>query len=128
VYLVGILRSAIAISESFHNLYVRGLSLLVSSRTSLFPLRNSDFVRLNTMATAVIYTAPECPHSKKLKEFLKEKGVQYEEKCVLTNPETFEELAKVTGHKAIPVTVVGEDVFVGFDRRVERRLGRRLGG
>jgi glutaredoxin len=80
------------------------------------------------MATAVIYTAPECPHSKKLREFLKEKGVQYEEKCVLTNPETFEELAKISGHKAIPVAVVGEDVFVGFDRRVERRLGRRLGG
>ena len=80
------------------------------------------------MATALIYTAPECPHSKKLKEFLKEKGVQYEEKCVLTNPKTFEELAKVSGHKAIPVTVVGEDVFVGFDKRVERRLGRRLGG
>ncbi len=80
------------------------------------------------MAMAVIYTAPECPHSKKLKEFLKEKGVQYEEKCVLTNPGTFEELAKISGHKAIPVTVVGEDVFVGFDRRVERRLGRRLGG
>lgn len=80
------------------------------------------------MTTAVIYTAPRCPHSKKLKEFLKETGVQYEEKCVLTNPETFEELAKVSGNKAIPVIVVGEDVFIGFDRRVERWLGRRLGG
>ena len=101
---------------------------MVSNRISLLPPRNGDFVRLNTMVTAVIYTAPECPHSKKLKEFLNEKGVQYEEKCVLTNPGTFEELAKISGHKAIPVVAVGEDVFVGFDKRVERRLGRRLGG
>ncbi len=128
VYLVRILGSVNTFSESFHNLYVGELPLLVSNRISLQPLRNSDFVRFNTMATAVIYTAPECPHSKKLKEFLNEKGVQYEEKCVLTNPGTFEELAKISGHKAIPVTAVGDDIFVGFDKRVERRLGRRLGG
>ena len=79
------------------------------------------------MAKVVIYTAPECPHSKKLKEFLKESGMEYEEKSILTNQETLEELIEVSAQRAIPTTVLGEDVYVGFDRRTERRLKRKLG-
>ena len=80
------------------------------------------------MAKVVIYTAPECPHSKKLKQFLSEAGTEIEEKCILTNPETLAELIEVSAQRAIPTTVLGEDVFVGFDRRTERRLKRKLGG
>ncbi|MCK5150741.1 MAG: glutathione S-transferase N-terminal domain-containing protein [Candidatus Thorarchaeota archaeon] len=79
------------------------------------------------MVRAIIYTAPKCPHSQKLKEFLKETGIDFEEKCVLTNPETFEEVFKETQQKGIPVTIIGGDVFVGFDRRTERRIKRTLG-
>jgi glutaredoxin len=80
------------------------------------------------MTKVVIYTAPECPHSKKLKQFLSESGTEIEEKCILTNPETLAELIEVSAQRAIPTTVLGEDVFVGFDRRTERRLKRKLGG
>lgn len=80
------------------------------------------------MTNAIIYTAPECPHSKKLKEFLKEKGVTFEEKCVLDNPDLFDELLEVSQQKAVPVTLIAGDVYVGFGRRMERRLGRKLGG
>ncbi|MFX1369167.1 MAG: glutaredoxin family protein [Promethearchaeota archaeon] len=79
------------------------------------------------MPTVVIYTAPECPHSSKLKEFLKEAGVSAEEKCILTNPETAAELKKLSGQMAIPVASVDGEIFVGFDRRAERRLKRKLG-
>ena len=79
------------------------------------------------MATATIYTAPKCPHSEKLKQFLDEQGVKYEEKCVLTNMELFEDIFEKTQQKGIPVTIVGGDVFVGFDRRTERRIKRTLG-
>jgi glutaredoxin len=80
------------------------------------------------MPTAVVYTAPDCPHSKKLKEYLKELGVEVEEKCVLTTPGLFDELYKLSEQKAVPVAVIGEDVFVGFDRRAERRIKRAVGG
>ncbi|MFW9967535.1 MAG: glutaredoxin family protein [Candidatus Thorarchaeota archaeon] len=78
------------------------------------------------MTKVVIYTAPECPHSKKLKEFLADVGVEVEEKCILADPETLAELIEVSAQRAIPTTVLGDDVFVGFDRRTERRLKRKM--
>ncbi|MFX0108808.1 MAG: glutaredoxin family protein [Candidatus Hodarchaeota archaeon] len=79
------------------------------------------------MAKAVIYIAPDCPHSKKLKEFLDSIGTSYDEKCILTDSTTLEELIEVSSQRAIPTTVIDGDVFIGFDRRTERRLRRKLG-
>ncbi|MHA2380368.1 MAG: glutaredoxin family protein [Candidatus Thorarchaeota archaeon] len=79
------------------------------------------------MTKVVIYTAPECPHSKKLKDFLSGINTEFEEKCILTSPETLEELVKASGQRAIPVTAIEDEIFVGFDRRTERRMKRQLG-
>ena len=79
------------------------------------------------MTKAIIYTAPECPHSKKIKNFLLENNVDIEEKCVLSSAGTFEELKKISGQMAIPVTIIDGDVFIGYDRRSERKLKRKLG-
>ncbi len=79
------------------------------------------------MTKAVVYMAPDCPNSKKLKDFLTDVGLEFEEKCVLTDPAVFDELAEVSGQKAIPVTVIGDEFYVGFDRRTERRMKRKLG-
>ncbi len=79
------------------------------------------------MSKAIVYTAPECPHSKKIKNFLLENNVDIEEKCVFDSADTFEELKKVTGQMAIPVTIIDGDVLIGYDRRTERKLKRKLG-
>jgi glutaredoxin len=79
------------------------------------------------MPKAIVYTAPECPHSKKLKEFLVENGIDFEDKCILTSSDIREELKRVSGQLGIPVTVIGDGVFIGFDSRVERRIKRQLG-
>ncbi|MHA1909671.1 MAG: glutaredoxin domain-containing protein [Candidatus Thorarchaeota archaeon] len=79
------------------------------------------------MATATVYTAPKCPHSEKLKEFLTEQGVSFDEVCVLTNLESFDEILEKTQQKGIPVTIMGSEVIVGFDRRTERKIKRTLG-
>jgi glutaredoxin len=79
------------------------------------------------MTKATLYTAPQCPHTAKVKSFLKEIKVDIEEKCVLESPEIIEELKKVSGQLAIPATIIGDDVFIGFDRRTVRRLKRKLG-
>jgi glutaredoxin len=71
--------------------------------------------------------APQCPHSEKVKTFLKENNVDIEEKCVLDSTETIDELKKVTGQLAIPATVIGDDLFIGYDRRTVRKLKRKLG-
>ncbi len=81
------------------------------------------------MKKVTVYTAPNCPHSKKILEFLQEKNAEISEKCILKNPEVLDELKEVSGAMAIPVTVVDEQVFIGgLDRRNERRLSRALEG
>ncbi|MFW9869838.1 MAG: glutaredoxin family protein [Candidatus Thorarchaeota archaeon] len=79
------------------------------------------------MTKAVVYTAPECPHSQKVKSFLQENNVEIEEKCVLTSLDIIEELQEVTGQMAIPVTIIDGDFFIGYDRRTERKIKRKLG-
>jgi glutaredoxin len=80
------------------------------------------------MVKGVIYTAPQCPHSKKMLKFLSEKGVSLEEKCILTNADSLAELIAVSKQRAVPVAVIDGEVFVGFDSRVQRRIERKLGG
>lgn len=82
---------------------------------------------ISHMPEATIYTAPECPHSKKLIEFLKQNKIEFQEKCLLTSLDTIEEMKRISGQLAIPVTVIGDGIFIGFDSRVERRIKRQLG-
>jgi glutaredoxin 3 len=79
------------------------------------------------MPKATIYTAPECPHSKKLKLFLQENEIDFEEKSILSSKAVLDELKGVSGQMGVPVTVIGDGVFAGFDNRVERRIKRQLG-
>jgi glutaredoxin len=79
------------------------------------------------MPTTIIYTAPECPHSKDMKEFLKETGIEFQEKCILASPETAAELKARSGQISVPTTVIDGDVFIGHDRRSERRIKLKLG-
>ena len=79
------------------------------------------------MPTTIIYTAPECPHSENMKKFLTDLEIEFEEKCVLTSPETAAELKARSGQISIPTTVIDGDVFIGHDRRSERRIKRKLG-
>jgi len=79
------------------------------------------------MVKAIVYTAPECPHSKLVKDFLSTNNVEIEEKCIFETPETLRELKEISGQMAIPVTTIDGDIFVGFDRRTERRIKRKLG-
>ncbi|TFH05773.1 MAG: glutaredoxin family protein [Candidatus Thorarchaeota archaeon] len=79
------------------------------------------------MPKAIIYTAPECPHSKNLKTFLKEIGIDFEEKCILASPETSSELKEISSQIAVTTTVIEGELFIGYDKRAERRIKRKLG-
>lgn len=79
------------------------------------------------MVKAVVYTAPKCPHSEKVKEFLTSINVEIEEKCVFETPDTLAELRELSGQMAVPVVKIDGDFYVGFDRRTERRIKRKLG-
>lgn len=79
------------------------------------------------MPKVLVYTAPECPHSKRLKEFFSELGIEIVEKSVIDDPRARSEIQSLTGQMGVPVTLIDGDVFEGFDRRAERRIKRKLG-
>jgi glutaredoxin len=62
-----------------------------------------------------------------MKKFLNDTGIEFEEKCILISSETATELKELSGQIAVPTTVIEGDVFIGHDRRAERRIKRKLG-
>ena len=58
-----------------------------------------------------------------MKEFLRQKGVEFTEKDISADEQALEELMKM-GYSATPVTVIDGEAVVGFNRvRLEQLLG-----
>jgi alkyl hydroperoxide reductase subunit F len=66
------------------------------------------------MVKVTVYMADWCPWCHKVTDFLKENKVEFEEKNV-ENREYAQESMEKSGQAGIPVTVIGEEVVVGFD-------------
>jgi glutaredoxin len=63
----------------------------------------------------VVYTMTGCPHCAGVKQYLKEKGVEFEERNVLEDDDAMADFRKL-GFRSTPVTVVGETSVNGMDR------------
>lgn len=61
-----------------------------------------------------VYTTPTCAYCHALMDWLDEKGVQYEEVDATLYPEI----------TSVPVTEIGDERIVGFDRPAIRRALR----
>ncbi len=71
----------------------------------------------------VIYTQPDCSPCDTAKEFLKKKGVSFEEHNVREEPNAVMEMVQKYQSRSTPTIVVGEEVLIGFDPdRLEKLL------
>ncbi len=60
-----------------------------------------------------------------MKEFLSQKGVDYKEWDISDDPLAMRELARRSGQLGVPVTFIGNDMIIGFDRtKIEEALSR----
>lgn len=80
------------------------------------------------MPTVKIYSTPTCPYCKQEKEYLKEKGIPFEDINVAEDMEKAEEMVHLSGQMGVPVTLIEDDdersVVVGFNRhRIDELLG-----
>lgn len=57
-----------------------------------------------------------------MKEFLSQKGVEYQELNVAENEAARDEMVKKTGRLAVPTITVGEHVVVGFNKSELEKL------
>lgn len=64
-----------------------------------------------------VYSTPACPFCYTLKEFLKEKAIEFEEIDVSRDEKTKEYLIKKTGKMEIPAIEIDGEIVVGFDKK-----------
>ena len=63
-----------------------------------------------------VYSTKTCPWCIKVKEFLKEKNVKFENIDVGDDKKASEEMVEKSGQMGVPVIVIDGKLVVGFDR------------
>lgn len=62
-----------------------------------------------------VYTTPTCPYCHKLKDWLKEKEIEFEEVDVSKDQEAAKKIIEKSGQMGVPQIEIGEKVIVGFN-------------
>ena len=63
-----------------------------------------------------VYSTPTCPYCKMAKEYLKQKGVEYEDIDVSSNRDAAQEMIDKSGQMGVPVIEINGKIIVGFDK------------
>jgi glutaredoxin-like YruB-family protein len=63
-----------------------------------------------------VYSTPQCPWCKRVKEYLKEKDVRFESINVAENHEKAHEMVEKSGQMGVPVVDIDGEIIVGFDK------------
>lgn len=81
------------------------------------------------MAKVLIYKTTTCPYCKMETEYLKSKGIEFEEIYVDNDPKAAEEMIRRSGQMGVPFTIIESDDgktvnILGFDRpALDKALG-----
>lgn len=75
------------------------------------------------MAKVKVYSTPTCPYCRMAKDFLKKKGVEFEDIDVSVDRKAAEEMIEKSGQMGVPQIEINGKIIVGFDKEViEREL------
>ena len=75
--------------------------------------------------TVTVYTTPTCSWCKKVKEYLKEKKIEFAEKDVAEDEKARNESVEKSGQMGVPVIDIDGIIIVGFDqKKIDEALGK----
>ena len=77
---------------------------------------------MSAVPRITLFTAPHCPHCRQVKQYLRQKGLRFQELDIQKSPRAQKAFARL-GARGVPVLLVGDTRIDGFDRR---RLDRLL--
>ena len=69
-----------------------------------------------------VYSTPTCPYCVKLKQFLKDKNIVFEDIDVSKDQEKAEEMVKKSGQMGVPVLDVDGQIITGFDKEAITKI------
>lgn len=71
-----------------------------------------------------VYSTATCPHCIRLKEFLKNNDIEFENIDLSSDPSKADEMVEKSGQMGVPVVDIDGDIIVGFDRdAISQKLG-----
>ena len=73
------------------------------------------------MPKVKVYSTQACPWCHKLKDFLKENNVVFEDVDVGSNKEAAEEMIKKSGQMGVPVADIDGQIIIGFDQEAIKK-------
>ncbi|HNQ50459.1 MAG TPA: glutaredoxin domain-containing protein [Candidatus Omnitrophota bacterium] len=74
--------------------------------------------------TILVYSTASCPHCIRLKQFLAENSIAYENYDVGIDQGKADEMVRKSGQLGVPVIEIDGRIIVGFDRpKIEQALG-----
>ncbi len=72
----------------------------------------------------MVYSTSTCPWCIRVKQFLKENNVVFQDMDVASNEGAAEEMVKKSGQMGVPVLDIEGEIIVGFDKeRIKKALG-----
>lgn len=63
-----------------------------------------------------IYSTPTCPYCHTLKNFLKDKGIEFKDIDVSQDEKALHEMVEKSDQMGVPVSDIDGQIVVGFDR------------
>ncbi|MCD1295602.1 NrdH-redoxin [Methanocella sp. CWC-04] len=67
------------------------------------------------MATIKIYSQPTCPACNEVKEYLKNKGIEFVDYDVTKDRDALNEMIKTHKVRVTPLILIGDKKLIGFD-------------
>ena len=75
------------------------------------------------MEKPIVYSAPTCPWCNVMKDFLKEKNVEFEEIDISKDQAKVQEMTEKSGQMGVPQIEINGKMIVGFDKEaIEKEL------
>lgn len=70
-----------------------------------------------------VYSTKTCPWCKKAKDYLTDKGVEFQDFNVAEDREKLQEMVQLSGQRGVPVIVIDNNVIVGFNQaKIDQNL------
>jgi len=81
-------------------------------------------IKIKHMAKIKIYSTLACPYCVTLKEFLKEKNIEFEDVNVGQDAQAREEMISKSGQMGVPVVDIDGEIIIGFNKgKISKLLG-----